>query len=330
MKQAEILVSVVLVSYNQEQYIEQALQSIVMQKTEFEYEIIIGDDASSDKTTEIIEEFIEKNRITKQIQFVKRKENVGATRNAYELMKMCRGDFIAYIEGDDYWTDEMKLQKQTQFLITHPEYFGCCCRFSIVNNQGQELKKYHLDWVTQKKRFSISDYDGFHLPSQSSTYLRRNIYKSPKFDYSILYKTNRTIGDRLSVVVYLLHGDYYCFCEKMSAYRLPNRKRCSGSYIAYENEIERISNDLKIYQVIVNLLKEHGKTLKSDYALRRVYYDTLLKYMKTGKRELKDCADEILNHVESPWKCKCLFFPFAMSRVLLVMQKVLYKRKLEM
>ncbi|MGN1340563.1 MAG: glycosyltransferase family 2 protein, partial [Oscillospiraceae bacterium] len=154
----DILVSVVLVCYNQEKYIAQALDSVLMQKTDFPFEIIVGDDASGDTTPDIVMQRCE--QYPDRIRFIRRETNIGATRNAYELMLLCRGRYIAYLEGDDYWTDEYKLQKQADFLIGHPDYLGCTSRFHVVDSEGRELNGSQLEWVRQKKRFSYSDFDG--------------------------------------------------------------------------------------------------------------------------------------------------------------------------
>ncbi|HSX23591.1 MAG TPA: glycosyltransferase [Candidatus Saccharimonadales bacterium] len=116
-------VSIVSVSYNQEKYIRDTLESFVMQKTDFEFEIIIGDDHSSDKTPEIIQEYAAK--YPNLIRPILNKQNVGVAQNFINVLQAAKGDYIALCEGDDYWTDPQKLQLQADFLDKHTDYALC-------------------------------------------------------------------------------------------------------------------------------------------------------------------------------------------------------------
>jgi glycosyltransferase involved in cell wall biosynthesis len=119
-----VKLSVILICYKQEQYIKQALQSIFMQKTNFNFELIIADDASPDDTTSVIEEYLKKNtnfnpRIV-NISFIKNASNLGLQANYYNAVEQSNGDYIATLEGDDYWIDENKLQIQVNTMDIHP------------------------------------------------------------------------------------------------------------------------------------------------------------------------------------------------------------------
>ena len=114
------LVSVCLITYNHGKYIRQAIDSILMQEVNFPWEIIIADDASSDQTQKIIREYHQK--YPDLIKPNLRKNNIGAGSNFIELIGSAKGKFIAYLEGDDYWTDPFKLQKQVGFLEGNPSF----------------------------------------------------------------------------------------------------------------------------------------------------------------------------------------------------------------
>ena len=109
-----VKVSVVVITYNQEEYVSQALDSILEQETNFKYEINIGDDCSKDRTQEILKEYAHK--FPDLINLAIRETNVGVSRNIYDLFLKCKGDYIAILEGDDYWSDKDKLQRQCDFL----------------------------------------------------------------------------------------------------------------------------------------------------------------------------------------------------------------------
>ncbi|MCF6185625.1 MAG: glycosyltransferase, partial [Bacteroidales bacterium] len=113
-------VSILMLTYNHEKFIAQAIESVLMQKVSFNYELIIGDDCSQDNTQKIIREYQKKHPDI--IKPVLRTKNIGANNNFVDIFKKATGKYIALLEGDDYWTDPNKLQKQVDFLEANPEY----------------------------------------------------------------------------------------------------------------------------------------------------------------------------------------------------------------
>lgn len=125
------LVSIVSISYNQAKYIAQALDGFLMQKhDDFDVEIIIADDASTDGTQTIIKRYQDKYG---NIHSILRKKNIGIQNNLNDAMKHARGKYIALCEGDDYWTDEHKLQKQVDFLDANKDYALCFHPVKVVH-----------------------------------------------------------------------------------------------------------------------------------------------------------------------------------------------------
>lgn len=215
----EYMVSVIMPTYNHERYIRQALDSVLMQVIPFSMEILIGDDCSTDGTLSIVNEY--KTKYPDIIRVFAHPENIGATRNAYELLTHAQGKYLATLEGDDFWTDPYKLQKQIDFLESSPQYIGCTHFFSIVDEEGRLLRNQKLSWVRQKKTFSLKDFDGIIMPGQPSTFVRRNIFRNPEHDYSICYKAHEMIADRTLMLIFLCQGPFYCMGETMGAYRRP-------------------------------------------------------------------------------------------------------------
>lgn len=111
--------SVHTVTFNQAQFVAKTLDSILMQRASFPYEIVIGDDCSTDGTIEIIREY--QRRWPDRIRPVFREKNIGAGRNAADTLEKCRGEYIVCLEGDDYWTDPEKIQLQVEYLDRHPD-----------------------------------------------------------------------------------------------------------------------------------------------------------------------------------------------------------------
>ena len=111
-------VSVIILCYNQEKYIEKAIQSVLMQKTNFKFEILLGDDCSTDSTSELVKKY------ESQLKAYFRKENVGGTQNHYDLLLKAKGKYITILEGDDYWLGENRLQVLADFLDENEEYMA--------------------------------------------------------------------------------------------------------------------------------------------------------------------------------------------------------------
>ena len=126
------LVSVRLMVYNHESFIDQAIEGILKQKTNFLVEVVIGDDFSTDKSLEIIRKY--QNTATVHFKILERKvgddywknrQKLGRLHNFYNIIENCTAKYIALLDGDDYWTDPFKLQKQVDFLKANPDYVGC-------------------------------------------------------------------------------------------------------------------------------------------------------------------------------------------------------------
>jgi glycosyltransferase involved in cell wall biosynthesis len=128
--------SVLMITYNHEPFIAQALESILAQCVNFDYEIVVGEDCSTDRTRDVLMDF--HDRYPGRIVPLIRERNLGMMRNLEQTLSSCRGMYVALIEGDDYWTCVDKLQKQVDFLDTHPEYTICSHRVRILNEMSGE------------------------------------------------------------------------------------------------------------------------------------------------------------------------------------------------
>ncbi len=122
--------SVFVVTYNQEKYIRQCLDSILMQEVDFDYEVVIGEDHGTDDTRAICEEYAEKYP---KVRLLPLTENLGIVKNWKRVLSECTGEFVAMCEGDDYWMDPRKLQKQVSFLESHKEFSICCHNVKDLN-----------------------------------------------------------------------------------------------------------------------------------------------------------------------------------------------------
>jgi glycosyltransferase involved in cell wall biosynthesis len=113
------MVSVCMITYNHERFIAQAIESVLMQKVQFGLELVIGEDGSADQTRQIIQTFASKYPFIRPLF---REKNLGMKQNFVDTILQCRGKYIALLEGDDYWIDPYKIQKQVDFLDANPDY----------------------------------------------------------------------------------------------------------------------------------------------------------------------------------------------------------------
>ena len=134
-------VSVCMISYNHSKYIRQAIESILSQSTEFSIELVIGDDYSSDETANICQTFVD---LDPRVRLLPSKLNLGVMPNFIRTLQACRGELIAICEGDDYWTDRYKLDKQVRLLNLHSEYAASTHQSQILINEIPD-RKFRID-----------------------------------------------------------------------------------------------------------------------------------------------------------------------------------------
>lgn len=131
------LVSVFVMVYNHEKYITECLDGILMQKCNFNFDIVVGEDCSTDNSREILLDY--QNRYPGKFKLLLHETNIGAAKNQMEVFKNCTGKYIAMCEGDDYWIDPFKLQKQVDFLETNEDYVLIHSDIFLKNSSGEYI-----------------------------------------------------------------------------------------------------------------------------------------------------------------------------------------------
>jgi glycosyltransferase involved in cell wall biosynthesis len=201
-------VSIISTTYNQEKYIRQTLESFVCQKTDFDFEVVIADDCSTDRTAEIIEEYEKKYPNIFKANL--RKKNIGAWQNYLAVLRAAKGDYIAICEGDDYWTDAQKLQKQADFLDGHPDYALCFHPVRVFFENNEEAEHIYPD-ITEKSEFTtLGLLKGNFIQTNSVMYRRQNYDHMP---------ANIVPGDWYVHLYHAQFGKIGIINEIMSAYR---------------------------------------------------------------------------------------------------------------
>lgn len=208
------ILTVCLITYNHDQYVEQAIDSILMQKTNFNWKLVIADDCSKDNTREILKHYQQK--YPEKIHLILQEKNVGPARNFIELITYPKSKYIAYLEGDDYWLDENKLQKQVDFLEENNDYVIHSASARLIKNGV--LTDETIGFEKESKSFEISDF--FRNNNLvSCTIMYRNVLKEfPDFYKELVF------GDWFLYIL-LMHktgGKSFRLNEIFSAYRIHN------------------------------------------------------------------------------------------------------------
>ena len=213
-KTDEIKVSVICTCFNHEKYIKDALESFVNQKTSFKYEVIVHDDASTDKSQDIIREYEKKYPdIIKPVYQTENQFSKGVKYVIEYMLPKASGKYFAFCEGDDYWTDSEKLQKQVDFLELHPE-FGACVHnteFEYMSDGNVEVKFPLYDREITLEDVFCED-KKYHT---SSLMVKRELYIE-RAPWVLLI---RGVGDLPSAIFYTASSRVMYLGEVMSHYR---------------------------------------------------------------------------------------------------------------
>ncbi len=240
--------SVVFITYNHEPFIREALDSVFMQETDFEFEIVVGEDCSTDGTRDIIREYNDKYPGRMKLLF--REKNLGCpTLNVYQTIMEAEGEYLAFLEGDDYWTDPKKLQKQVDFLESNPEYMGTTCTFRLIGERGDPTVNESLTKLySWEDDYTFKDWQkAGSWPGQTAGNVCRNFFHNGKLDYTILYRAHDFIDDGVIFTFILLQGKIYRFSDVMVAHRFVekqggeswNSRKLKRNYLIEECDLQR-------------------------------------------------------------------------------------------
>ena len=208
-------VSISVITYNHEAYIRQALDSVLQQHTSFDKEIVIGEDFSKDVTRAICLEYAEK--YPGIVKVIPADKNVGMLPNFDRTWRACTGDYIAFIEGDDYWIDPHKLQKQVDFLEANKDFSGCFHNVIIKSERTGQVKEWIMHKDLEKDTFDTGDVLGpWFIASPSFVFRNYPDFELPDWFYNCRY------GDLPFMLLLSLRGNFKYIDEVMAVYRLHN------------------------------------------------------------------------------------------------------------
>ena len=246
-----ITVSVIMMTYGHEPYIIDAIEGVRIQNCNFNVELIIADDNSPDGTKNKVEDYLNSAVIPKNIdiKYFQHKKNKGANSNYLWASKKAKGKYIALCEGDDYWTDPLKLQKQLDFLEGNEEYSFCFTRFQTkderTNTFLDDENSKHFD-----KNQSFIDYDferfykGWHIGTQTVMFI--NTPETKNF-----FKQYQLPRDMHLYVELLKQGKGACLKDFCAVYRLTGK----GVYTS-TSKFQQIIKGAKVYEDIYKSNKD--------------------------------------------------------------------------
>jgi glycosyltransferase involved in cell wall biosynthesis len=257
------LVSISCITYNQKEFIEQALDSFLMQKTDFPYEILIGDDYSTDGTREIVVNY--QKKFPDKIRLISSDKNVGRVENILKVFDSVLGKYIAICEGDDYWTDPLKLQKQVDFMESN-EKFSTCAHQTLTKYdfQVEEETQFYIG-KTNKNILTVRDFlDKIPFHTSSILFRKSLLNLSPLIQYPAL------VRDHPLMIILSTFGPIKLLPDIMSVYR-KNKKGVSENMsfsMIYEANIETADALNKVLPHF-RLKSYYIKGLWSRYYLQR-------------------------------------------------------------
>jgi len=279
-------VSVLVMTYNHEKFIGQALDSVWMQKTNFEFEILISEDCSTDRTREIVLAFQKAH--PEKVRLFLSERNLHSNVVVSRGIRAARGQYIAFLDGDDYWLSADKLQQQVDYLDSHPE---CSICFHNARIYHETEKREGRDWTPadQPAISSLEDIWMGNFMTLLSTMFRRELIQEPPEWYN-----DFVITDWPLYILAAEHGKIGYIDEVMGIYRY----HPGGVYSPF-TETQKLEVTLKFYRTInKNLNYKYDRIIKT--AISRYFFEWAEEYRDRGDVEkMKSCLKTCLSG--NPW-----------------------------
>ncbi|MFD2916268.1 glycosyltransferase family 2 protein [Psychroserpens luteus] len=270
-----ITVSIVMITYNHQDYIKQAIEGVLMQDTNFNIELIISNDCSTDGTSDCVKNIKNTHPKGHLITYFDQKKNMGMMSNFIFALKQCQGSYVAICDGDDYWTDPLKLQKQVGFLEKNTNVNICFHRAQILSNNT--LKSHDILKPFIKKPFNYIELlkQNNFIVTASVMFRKPKNFKFPNWFNQIPF------GDMGLYKLVAQDSQIQCLDEIMCVYRVHSDGVYSGL-----NVLKARRNYLNFYQKIyIHLNSEEQKVVKTK--IEEKYREiSKLKFKKSKYRRI--------------------------------------------
>ncbi|MGV0935953.1 glycosyltransferase [Empedobacter falsenii] len=297
--QNNLMVSVFMISYNQQDYIIEALENVLNQKTNFGYKVILSDDYSTDNTKQVVEEFLKDHPKKNKVEFISQPKNLGWMPNFIFTLQKCQesgSKYIAMCEGDDFWTNENKLQKQIDLLEANPDVVLACHQYEELYNDGKKIKcpYFRKDFFNGNSTFKFSqrDFEEF-MRIQTMTI----VFKSAALDLNVRHKYNYYCDTHIKHhildhglglytkdfdAVYRIHGNNVFMSQN-------ERKKNKFTYDVYKDLI--VNNKSVGYNNLLNI----SMRTRIDNELKNYRFNFFnLYYQKLLFQQLSDVKSPLL------------------------------------
>lgn len=236
-------VSVAISCYNHEAYIEAAVLSALRQETDFSFEVLVGDDCSTDRSRERVLKLCETHG--DRLRLIQTDRNMGGRENFLNLLRTCRGEYVAYLDGDDYWIGRSKLKAQVDLMDANPNLAMCTHPVYVCDQQGEIFRVSRMRPKRSKASYDFQDIVQKNFIPSCSNFFRRELFQGfPAWmpDYP------NVPGDMVMILTLARRGGIGYLNEKMAAYRVHER----GTWSA-KDEFPRLKARSRIYS---NFLRE--------------------------------------------------------------------------
>ena len=295
-------VSVCIITYNQQQYIKDAVESILFQKTKCKYEIVIGDDASTDETTNILENYWENAKNTFCI--IKNKKNLGLSTNMFNTMAKAKGKYIIILYGDDYWTDTQKMQIQFEYLEKNIDMLAITAPIDFIYNGENKSFKNSTPKFLWNKQISLNQYlNGYDFP-MAGVMFRNSVFNSKIKHFELMVKSSSYIDDASFCILLLICGNVFIYPKTMSAYRCFKKNSRAGNF----NSINPIEMRCKKHIILYNnLFKLVGGTINLNmrYGFILISAFRSMLYREISISDFRSLVNEMDAKHRKIW-CQCL------------------------
>ncbi len=264
-----------MITYNHENYIEEAINGVLMQECEFDIELVISNDFSTDQTDNIIQSILTNHPRSSKIKYFNHSKNLGMMSNFIFTINQCKGDFIALCEGDDYWTDKFKIKKQVEFMLHRPEISFTFHRANILLNNNLTLSyksKNFLDKNTVETKHFLRK-AGARYCTASAVFSKKIAEDLPDW----LYKCH--VGDYPLIFLALQKGKIGYLEDVMCVYRLASIGSWSSKNLKFYYRIKNIKKMVDLNILINN--NTHGKYKKYlklnifSYLFNKIYVEAI-------------------------------------------------------
>lgn len=278
-----VKLSIVIPTYNHESYIATCIQGVLKQKVNFNYEVLIGEDCSTDDTRAVLKEL--EPKLPPQFQIFYREQNMGPGDfgNVDDLIARSKGEYLTVLEGDDFWAYEEKLQKQIDFLDQNPDYMAVAHNCVVVDHYGQPRDKVYTE--CKDEEYTLQHYLYDILPGQTATIVYRSTYTAYHNEFLREYKQYDFYpGDRVKAFLQPLLGRVACIQEAWSAYRFV--EEVGQSYSAgFRDDDKFRQNQLQFFRSEYQYAMDKQME-KAARIFGKIYFLFLFKY-GVRKRDMR-------------------------------------------